>query len=502
MNKKPDILLFMSDQHGATYSSWGSVKVDTPVLDSMREQGTAFDAAYTSCPLCVPARMSMMSGLLPEKTGITGNTDTLPDTTPCFTHQLACEGYETVLIGRMHFVGKDQRHGFTKRIAPDFTNIGWGHPVGLDKEQGLLMGTTGEPWCCDIVGAGENMVNHYDDMVVDAAIKYLQEEHEKPQFIVVGTYAPHHPYITDEDLYKKYLDRVEKPRHFDQNDVADFVDGIEVITKRRKPDEVTWEVERGCLAAYCGQVERTDQLVGQVKEAFETYEAGKDCEGIFGYLSDHGDMVGEHRIFGKMTFFEKSANIPLLFTGAGIPKGKSVKEPVSIMDIGPTVCELAGTTFDISDGQSIKAYFEDREEVYPERIVVSQLVDGYRGKRTAGVMLRYQQFKYVVYHGYEDKAMLFDLENNPQEIKNDIAQYPELAKWFAEKVVETCDMDHMEQQRVEHDRNAQLFGKFENTIGEIYEERWKENPPTARGQLTIAAAHRDTMIDWTKGNRS
>ena len=84
--------------------------VDTPNLAALREQGTAFDAAYTPCPLCVPARMAMLSGLSPYHTGIFTNNDTLPQTTPTFLHAMAAAGYETVLVGRMHFIGPDQRH--------------------------------------------------------------------------------------------------------------------------------------------------------------------------------------------------------------------------------------------------------------------------------------------------------------------------------------------------------------------------------------------------------
>ena len=124
----PDILLFISDQHAPQYQADGQMPVDTPNLAALREQGTAFDAAYTPCPLCVPARMAMLSGLAPHHTGIFTNNDTLPQTTPTFLHAMAAAGYETVLVGRMHFIGPDQRHGFTRRVAPDFTNSGWVRP--------------------------------------------------------------------------------------------------------------------------------------------------------------------------------------------------------------------------------------------------------------------------------------------------------------------------------------------------------------------------------------
>ena len=95
--EKPDILILMSDQHGADYSGWGSVSVDTPELNQLRGEGTSFEEAYTPCPICVPARMSVTSSLLPSRTGIYSNQDTLSDTVSCFTHALVAEGYDTVL---------------------------------------------------------------------------------------------------------------------------------------------------------------------------------------------------------------------------------------------------------------------------------------------------------------------------------------------------------------------------------------------------------------------
>ena len=151
----PDILLFISDQHAPQYQADGQMPVDTPNLAALREQGTAFDAAYTPCPLCVPARMAMLSGLAPHHTGIFTNNDTLPQTTPTFLHAMAAAGYETVLVGRMHFIGPDQRHGFPRRVAPDFTNSGWVRPQKtLEQDFGVHTQTMGYKWCIDVVGGG------------------------------------------------------------------------------------------------------------------------------------------------------------------------------------------------------------------------------------------------------------------------------------------------------------------------------------------------------------
>ena len=137
-----DILVFISDQHSPLWSAFGGGKADTPVLNEVCASGTSFSQCYTSCPLCVPARMSMLTGKLPSKNGVMTNLDTIPDIMPTFLHPFVEAGYETVLIGRMHFVGKDQRHGFTKRLAKDMTPVSWNRPVEkLKEERGVFNGT-------------------------------------------------------------------------------------------------------------------------------------------------------------------------------------------------------------------------------------------------------------------------------------------------------------------------------------------------------------------------
>ena len=447
--KQPDILLFMSDQHGADYCSWGDVKVDTPTLDAIRKTGTVFENTYTSCPLCVPARISFMSSKLPSDTGCYGNQDALPDITPCFTHALVAAGYETVLAGRMHFVGEDQRHGFTKRIAPDITPVSWTVPKEkMAQERGNLMGCQGEPFCLNYVGAGESPVMNYDKMVIEQVLEYLEEPHEKPQFILVGTYGPHFPYITSKEMYLKYYDRVEKPSFYEPEEIPEYLQDFELQSSRMRGEEARWKVTRGARAAYCGLVEIMDSQIGKVKKAFEKYTERHGTEGIFGYCSDHGDTLGERRMFGKQTYYEKSAKIPFLLTGSGVPANKQIQALTSIMDI----------------------------------------VEKYKGESYASMMLRYKNYKYISYHHYENKDMLFNLKEDPKEGHNCITEKPEVVEYLKNERRKLISFDEMEKQRADHEKRAQLFIAVEKNTGINDEERWKDNPPEARGELEIAAA--------------
>ncbi len=120
---RPHIVFVLSDQHNpSVIRSHGDPHVRTPNLDRLTAEGTALDNCYCASPLCVPSRAAMLSGMLGHRTGILTNHQSLRSDEATFVHALAASGYETVLAGRMHFVGPDQRHGYTERLVGDITD--------------------------------------------------------------------------------------------------------------------------------------------------------------------------------------------------------------------------------------------------------------------------------------------------------------------------------------------------------------------------------------------
>ncbi len=476
--KKPHILIYLSDQHSPIFSGWGAVPVETPNLDKLREEGTNFTESYTSCPLCVPARMSMLSAKLPSKTGVYSNFDTLADTTPTFLHPFAAAGYETVLIGRMHFIGQDQRHGFTKRLVGDITPVTWNRPgEALAEERGVFKDCFMDTCCTDVMGGGESPVLHYDEAVVEAAFEYLSQEHEKPQLIVVGTYGPHYPYVAPKELYLKYLDRVTVPESFETDMPMNRL--LEEKKKDRSFDAVG---ARQAIAAYCGMIEHMDGQIGRIRAAFSAYCKRSDHSSIFCYLSDHGDQVGENRLYGKQTFFEKSAKIPFLFAGDGIGSARNVSAPVSIMDLGPTMCELAGVDFSVeTDGVSLAKVLNKVEEPDYERAVISQFMSGnFNESRCYGIMVRKGHYKYISYHGYESEDMLFDLDKDSKEKTNLNHKYSELSGKLKNIALSIADPRQEEKSSMEHWQMYKWMMAWERETGMNDGERWSKNPATAR----------------------
>ena len=480
---RPDILLFMSDQHAPQFMAGAEMEVDTPNLDALRREGTSFSEAYTACPLCVPARMAMLSGMRAARTGIFTNNDALPDTLPTFLHHLVAAGYETVLVGRMHFIGPDQRHGFTRRTAPDFTNSGWVRPPWLVEDFGVHTQTMGYKWCTHVVGGGQSPVLCYDEMVTRAAEEYLARPHEKPQFILVGTYGPHFPYVAPPELFQKYLDRVELPVLRGQAPEA-----LNAYLRAHRV-EATEEVARGVRAAYCGMVECMDGQIGRVRAAFDAFSAGRDRGKLFGYLSDHGDQAGERDFYGKETFFEKSVKIPLVLAGDGVAAGHVETAPASILDLGPTLCEWAGAeTPADADGISLApalagAAMDKARAVYSE--YMEKGTDGYR----YCMMLRRGAYKFITYRGCEAQDMLFDVKADPLEQHNLADEEPALLAQFRTLAARVSPVpEEYEKNQARQARDAQLFIAYEQAVGLDESERWREPPTTARVNPEICIA--------------
>ena len=117
---RPNIVLVMTDQHAArVLGAAGDPFAHTPVLDALARGGTRFENCYCPSPLCVPSRMAFLTGQEPHVSGVLTNDDYLRADIPTFAHAMGAAGYDCRLIGRMHFYGPDQMHGFSARPIGD-----------------------------------------------------------------------------------------------------------------------------------------------------------------------------------------------------------------------------------------------------------------------------------------------------------------------------------------------------------------------------------------------
>lgn len=454
MQPQKDICIYMSDQHAFGVQGYaGDPLIRTPNLDRIAAAGTAMMSAYTPYPVCVPARMAMLSSQYASRCGAMSNFSALDSNRATFAHCLSAAGYETVLCGRMHFVGPDQRHGFEKRICGDITQVFHNRPEAIAQERGVHNKTPqGGPTCLSIIGGGNSPTLEFDRSVVSAAVEYLSGSYDRPQFLCVGTYGPHHPYVAPKELYEYYYDKVTVP--------ADSFDyPPHPVTHSFSLRDTDPEVVRAVRAAYYGMVEFEDQKIGMVYDAFQQYLERNHREGIFLYISDHGDQIGYRGYYGKGSFYEASVHIPMIFAGAGIAAGRQVQAPVSLLDVGPTLCEMTGAVQPPkADGVSLCDVLSGGRE-NPGRMVISECGGdmSMMPEMFYGKMCRWKQYKLIHYHGYERDDVLYDLAADPEESTNIIGEHPEIAAAMRDFMDRDCDVLYDE-----IERNAQ---KMKDNIG-------------------------------------
>ena len=412
-----DVLLYISDQHAAACNGFmGDDIVETPFLDSLAERSFVFDNALTSCPLCVPARASLMTSRLPSKLGVFDNSCDFKSSEVTFAHLHAIKGYDCTLIGRMHFMGLDQMHGFTNRLSVDFSPNYWGYPSEKRDDMGDFGRSLYQKWCLEVVGTGDSPVLDYDRMVVDEALRYLGNDFDKPQFMVVGTYAPHFPYVADGELVNKYIDKIRAS--YKKSVPGEYVPPLASKMQHASDDKII-----ALRAAYYAMIETMDRQVESVYRSYQEYLVRNKRKGIFIYMSDHGDQIGDKDFYGKQTFFDKSIRIPLVMEVPGY-KGRRIETPVSIMDVGPTLCELNNTLpYPSSDGKPFTDLFYSEDK---DRYVVSEYYDAVKDGYSYGRMLFSDGCKLISYKGFENGDLLFDLHNDFEESVNLIKQKPDV----------------------------------------------------------------------------
>ena len=439
----------MSDQHNATImESAGDPHVSTPNMSRLAQDGVEFSSAYTPCPICVPSRMAFLTGHLASKTGIFWNGHELSSTQATIAHCMGAKGYETVLCGRMHFNGQDQLHGFIKRPIGDFTPCYGGRGASFQDKLGPYAGTPSGD-VTKLYGGGTSPVLEYDRAVTKAAIEYLSEPHDRPIFMVVGIYGPHHTYVAPPNLYQKYLGKISPPKS-ENVEKIDLHPRIKNATKNFTPEET-----HKMRAAYYGMIEHVDGLVGEVRDAWESHLKRNDRKGLFCYTSDHGDMAGEKGLWFKNFFYEDSARVPLIITGDDVAHGKRIDSPVTLLDLAPTFCEIAETTTPPDqDGSSLVPSLIGADE-NTDRYILSEVMHNGLAR-----MIRYQKWKLISYAGHEDEDQLFDLDVDPGEYTNVLRANESIAEKMRSMVTEPWDPEAIKANHEWREKHGKIIAQW------------------------------------------
>jgi choline-sulfatase len=338
----------MSDQHSRhVLSCYGNGIVRTPNLDRLAQEGMRFTDAYCPAPLCVPSRMGFMTARTPSRNRVWTNKNILNSETPTWAHLMRLAGYDTALIGRMHFEGPDQRHGFDERPIGERS----AGPPGMKLRGGPMHtrfpnSTHGQTRpSVEIAGKGRTLRQWADEARMQAAVDWIEARGRnpgpRPFAAVAGFVLPHCPFVAPEPLFDYYYDRIDIPP-IEENQPPSTRRFRERCGILQPPLEA--ERIRVARAAYFGLCEHVDSLIGRVLDALDRTGLGEDT--LVVYTSDHGEMAGEHGCWWKSTYYEGSAGVPLIARWPGVVSAGSTQSAVcNLMDIGPTFAEIAGTGF-------------------------------------------------------------------------------------------------------------------------------------------------------------
>ena len=341
-----NLLVLMSDEHNPKFLGVaGHPFIATPNLDALAARGTRFTSAYTACPICVPARASFAVGRYVHEIGYWDNADGYDGAIPSWHHALRDAGHRVVSIGKLHFRGrKGDDHGFSEEIVPMHIVDGIGDVKGLIRDR--IPKRKGGDKMARNAGPGESPYTVYDREIASRAQIWLHEEapkwRDRPWVLFVSFVAPHFPLTAPADWFYRYWRQDlpppklyaagERPHHPFIDDYARTVD--------YDPHFASAADVKRAIAGYSGLVSSMDENVGDVLRALS--DAGLEDETRVLYTSDHGDNAGARGLWGKSTFYEESAGVPLIVAGPGVPSGRVVATPVSHIDCAPTILEATG----------------------------------------------------------------------------------------------------------------------------------------------------------------
>jgi len=452
-DSRPNILWICTDQQRYdTIGALGNPHIRTPNLDRLVAEGVAFTNAYCQSPICTPSRASFLAGRYPSAARVNRNGAATPPTdVPLVTRLLADAGYDCGLAGKFHL---SAAHGRVEARPDDgYRVFEWSHGphhapdrapganayrvwlAGQGVEWEATYGTDApEGWSVahlppeDLVaryhqsvlyGPGMPARWHQTAWCAERAIAFLSEGRDGPWLFSLNAFAPHPPIDPPPD----YLARVDPasvpPPRFRPSDL-DQQRALAAVDFQTRPRPPAAYDARRMVAAYYAQIEHIDAEVGQILDALERSGQREDTLVIF--MSDHGEMLGDHGLRLKgCRFYEGLVRVPLIVAWPGrFRAGLRSDALVELLDLAPTLLAAAGLPVPPQmQGRSLLPLLTG--EAAPDRhrpFVRSEYHDALDlpgGSRAT--MLRDERHKLVVYHGH-GLGELYDLRDDPDEFSN------------------------------------------------------------------------------------
>ena len=390
MDQRPNLLFIYTDQQAvSTLGCYGNPAISTPNLDRLAERSVVFESCYVTQPLCTPSRGSLLCGLTPHSAGLFTNNLPLSLDTPCLPEIGDFREYHTCHNGKWH-LGDEifPQHGFQEWVGTEDNYNRWWREW-RDKE-------ARSPYFTSLLEAGIKPDSKFSDgtpsfsrdlccrlpeplskpaFQAGEACRYIREHAEEPFVLYVNFLEPHQPYFGCRDDQYPPEDVILPPNY-------EMIPTEEQPLRQRLLAVGRWETAidsgpiiteqdwRELIARYWGNVSLVDTWAGQILDTLS--DCGLDDRTIVVFTSDHGDMMGSHRMAGKCTMFEESTKVPFLLRVPGeLEHGRRIAEPISQIDVLPTLLELMGQPIpEHLEGYSLAPFLRNQGELTESNVFI------------------------------------------------------------------------------------------------------------------------------------
>lgn len=441
---QPNVLFIMADQHRHDYLGCaGATFVRTPNLDRLAERGVRFSQAITNCPVCAAARIGLATGLQPSRLGSLDNASYLPLSAPTHYQRFRDHGYRVGCVGKLDLAKPSPYNG---RFGDRPCVYGWGFTHPEECEGKMHAGSSPTPigpythyledngllqrfhqdyrvrkekgW---IVGASHDSVlptEAFEDTYIGRrAAEWIESTPtDFPWYYLVSFVGPHDPFDPPTEYAERYRGADMPAAVHDE-----LVDKPSWLGRRQVP--ATEEDIAISRRQYCAAIELIDDQVGRILDALQG--RGLMDNTVVLYTSDHGEMLGDHGMYTKSVAYEPSLRVPLIVAGPGMSGGRSSDALAELIDLYPTVCEMASLPVPAHlDARSLLPVLEETDAEHR-----TEAVSAIRHWRC----IRTRQHKLI--ENYNDVTELYDLTEGP-EVCNIAAREPGLVRQLSRRLRE------------------------------------------------------------------
>ncbi len=417
MLDQPNILLICTDHWPASLlGEAGHSVIQTPTLDQLARNGIRFTNAYSTCPVCIPARHSLMTGASPRGHNMRYYNDTEPmPNLPTLAQTFRNVGYQAYAVGKLHVYPQRDRIGFDDVILAEEGRVQFG--VVDDYEMFLTdQGYAGQHFAHGM-NNNEYLARpwhlpedcHVTNWTTRRMARVIQRrDPTRPAFWYLSYTHPHPPLTPLSSYLDLYRDFEPEPPYLGEwaSDAKTLPYPLKSLQHRRYVDQHVARLARQAFYALCTHIDHQLRVViGTLREE------GLLDNTVILFTSDHGDMLGNHGLWAKKLFYEDSANVPMILMGVAgderVGHYHIEKRLVCLEDVMPTLLGLAGIDIpDTVEGLSMVG-LKERDNLYGE----------HGENDTVSRMIHDGRFK-LIYYPVGNYFQLFDLHQDPQEMHN------------------------------------------------------------------------------------